>query len=74
LIGPKDLVFHERDALWPHAVSEAAKRRGIHKGPEMLIWHIAKVLHVAVFLDVVDHLAIAELAQSSQDRDRAQGA
>jgi hypothetical protein len=40
----------------------------------MLIWHIAKVLHVAVLLDVFDHVAIAELAQSSQDGDRAQGA
>src|SRR5918999_6507160 len=72
-IGPfetgKDFVFNERDALLAHAFSEAAKRRGIHKSSEALIRDMAKVLNVAVFLDIVDHFASAELAQSSQDGD-----
>ena len=32
-----------------------------------MIGDIAKVLHVSVFLNVLDHLAIAELAQSAED-------
>jgi len=40
----------------------------------MLIWNIAKILHVAVFLDVFDDLSVAELAQSSQDGDGGQDA
>src|SRR5688572_21986355 len=46
----------------------------MHKGPQVVVRDVAKVLHVAVFLDVFDHLSIAELAQSSQERDGDQGA
>ena len=46
----------------------------MHKGPETLIRDIAKILHVAVFLDVCDDLSIAELAQSRQNRDGDEGA
>src|ERR687894_1048058 len=46
----------------------------MHKGSEVWVRDITKILHVAVFFDVFDDLSIAELAQSSQERDGDQGA
>ena len=41
----------------------------MQKGPEAGIRDIAKILHVAVFLNGGDHLTIAELPQAREDGD-----
>lgn len=64
----KDLVFNDQSALFAYAFSKPAKCRGVQKGHEALIRDIAKVLHVSVFLNVFDDLAVAELSESGQDR------
>src|ERR1700675_4384508 len=63
----QDLVFNDQGTLFAEAFSQPAKRRGVQKGHETVIVDIAKVLHVAVFLNLFDHFSITELAQSGED-------
>jgi hypothetical protein len=63
----KDLVFNDQGPFCAEALSPPAQRRGVHKGHEAVIGDIAKVLHVAVFLNRFDHFSITEVAQSSED-------
>jgi len=63
----KDLLLNDQGPLLPEAFAKPAKRRGVHKGHKAVIGDVAKVLHIAVFLNVFDDLPVAELAQSAED-------
>jgi hypothetical protein len=62
------------DALGPEAFSESAKAGGMHEGHEVWIRDIAKILHVTIFLNVFNDLAIAQVTQSGQNGHGAPGA
>jgi hypothetical protein len=70
----KDLIFNDQGALLADAFAKPAKGRRVHKGHQTLIRDITKVLHVSVFLHVFDHLTVAEVAQSGEQRDGDQEA